>query len=108
MPMIPHMSLAPCLLQFFLHLPEHHHPARLLHLLATGNGEGIGRHVPGDHAAGGNEGARADGDRRTERAVGADEGPGTDDGLVLAEAVVVAGNGAGADIRTLVYPRTPM
>ena len=40
----------------------------------------------------------ADRDRRHQRAVGADEGAGADHRLVLAEAVVVAGDGAGADI----------
>ena len=41
----------------------------------------------------------ADRDRRDQRRVGADEGAGTDHRAVLAEAVVIAGDCAGADVR---------
>ena len=55
-------------------------------------------HVLGDDAAGAGVSARADGDRRHQRGVRADEGVRADGGAVLAEAVIIAGDGAGADI----------
>ena len=65
--------------------------------------KGIGRHVLGDHAAGGDEGARPDRHRRDQRTVGADEGAGADHRLVFGVAVVVAGDGARADIGALAH-----
>src|SRR3990167_1439942 len=79
------------------------------HLLAAGTdplahpgrvAEGLGAtgHVPGDHRAGAHVGAVAQGKRRDQDAVAADEHALADGGAVLARAVVVAGDGAGADV----------
>ena len=67
-------------------------------LAGPAEGHGAGRHVLGDDAAGRHVGALADLHRRHQRAVGADEGLGADHGPPLAVAVVVHGDGAGADI----------
>src|SRR6185436_6022919 len=63
------------------------------------------RHVTGDHRAGADIGPIADLDRRDQRRVRADEGALANVGAVFAHAVVVAGNGAGPDIRPLTHPR---
>src|SRR5260370_16763906 len=55
-------------------------------------------HVLGDHRARTDIGAVADLHRRHQRRIGADEGALADDGPVLAETVIVAGDGAGAEI----------
>ena len=65
---------------------------------ATRQRQSIGRDVLGDDAARSDIGALADLDRRDERGVGADEGVGADLGAMLGEAVIVAGDGAGADV----------
>src|SRR5690606_6704634 len=67
-------------------------------LLAAGQGELAFGRVAGDHRTGADGGARADRHRREQRAVGADEGAVADGGGGLVHAVVVAGDGAGADV----------
>src|ERR687891_1039677 len=67
-------------------------------LPAARDAQAAGRHVAIDRAAGADHGALADGHRRDQRAVRADERAGADVGPVLAETVVVAGDGAGADV----------
>src|SRR5690606_15407548 len=67
-------------------------------LAAAGDGELAGGRVAGDHGAGADGGVRADLHRRHQRAVGTDEGAVADAGLRLVDAVVVAGDGAGADV----------
>lgn len=62
----------------------------------------IVRHILHDDAAGGHQRPRANLHRRDKRAVDADERTVPDHGAVLVHAVMVAGDGAGADIR----PRT--
>ena len=58
----------------------------------------IVRYILGDHGAGADIGALADLHRRDQRGIGADKGPLADRGLVLQEAVIVAGDGPGADV----------
>jgi len=96
-PIIPHI-LALLLLSGGHHVPEFGGAAGFFDLLAAGKGDGVRRDVAGDHRAGGDERALADHDRRHQRRVGADEGALPDPGLVLEEAVIIAGDRAGADI----------
>ena len=72
--------------------------ALALALFAPGNGDGVRLHVLGNHAAGTDHRAAADGDRRHQRRVGAYEGPFADLGAGLLVAVVVAGDRARADV----------
>ncbi len=72
--------------------------ALLVFLPGAAEGNGIIGHVCGDDAAGGDIGAIADRHRCDERRVGADEGIRADARDVLVDAVVVAGDGARADI----------
>ncbi len=65
---------------------------------ASGERQRIGGDVLGDDAAGTDIGALADLDRRHQRGVGADKGACPDLGPMLVEAVIVAGDGAGADV----------
>src|SRR5271165_2851411 len=81
--------------------PERRRAAGLLHLPAARDGERVRRDILGDHAAGGDDRAVADRNRRDERGVRADEGPRPDRSAVLGMAVVIAGDGARADIRPL-------
>src|SRR5262245_40114514 len=73
-------------------------PAGLRDLPRAPERERVLRHVLGDRAARADVGALAHGDRGHERGVAADEGPALDLRLVLVDAVVVAGDGAGADV----------
>ena len=73
-------------------------PALLGHLAAAAEGESIGRDVFGDAGAGGDVGTVADGDGSDEGGVRADEGAVADGGEVFVDAVVVAGDGARADV----------
>src|SRR4051812_29209989 len=61
--------------------------------------QGVGRDIVGDDRAGAHIGALTDRYRRDERGVRADKGAVPDGGAVLREPVVVAGDGAGADVR---------
>src|SRR6185437_16556480 len=67
-------------------------------LLAALDRHRVVRDIPGDDRARADIGAGADLDRRHQRRVGADEGALADQRLVLAKAVVIAGDGAGADV----------
>src|SRR3990170_6549748 len=73
-------------------------PARTLLLGAAAECQRIGRDVLGDDAAGADIGPLPDLDRRHQRSVGADKGARPNLGPVLVEAVIVAGDGAGADV----------
>ena len=72
--------------------------ARDVRLPAARDAEAAGRHVAVDRAAGADERAVADRHRRDQRRIRADERAGADLGMVLGEAVVVAGDRAGADV----------
>src|SRR5690606_6400024 len=61
--------------------------------------------IGGDDGARRDIGAVADLDRRNQRGIGADKGTGADLGPVLGEAVVIAGDGAGADIGASTHAR---
>ena len=72
-------------------------PANAL-LLAARDGQLVGRDILGDHRSRADDRAVADADRRDQRAVRADEGARADLGPIFAEAVVIAGDGARADV----------
>src|SRR4051812_32495768 len=73
-------------------------PLRFDGRTATGQRERIRGHVLVNRASSGDERAVAHGDRRNQRRVRADEGVLADHGPVLADAVVVAGDGSRADV----------
>src|SRR6185312_14433777 len=73
-------------------------PALPFFLRAPGEGQRVGGDVLGDDAAGANIGALADLHRRDQRRIGADERAGANLGAMLVEAVIVAGDGTGADV----------
>src|SRR3954452_3502871 len=60
--------------------------------------ERIGGDIVSDHRAGSHHGAVPNYHRRHQRRVGADERPGADVGVVLAETIIVAGDGARPDV----------
>src|SRR6267378_3791622 len=80
----------------------------LLHdLLGPGDGEGVGRDVLGDRRPGADESAAADAHRGDELGVAPDEHVVLDDGAQLRHSVEVAGDRAGADVRTAPDLRIP-
>src|SRR3954468_7758954 len=81
-----------------LHLAVPFRPALAVVLRAALYGHRVIRHVLGDDRARADIGALADFHRRHQRGVGADKGALADQRLVLEEAVVIAGDGAGAEI----------
>src|SRR5438309_3390176 len=76
-------------------------PAVLDDLLGAPDGEGARRDVPGDRGAGADVGALADREGRHQARVRADKRAVPDAGLVLGDAVVVAGDRPGADVHRL-------
>src|SRR5690606_25152001 len=74
-------------------------------LAPTRDGEFVGRGVFRDHAAGADGRALADLHRGHQRTVGADEGTVADGGGGFVHAVVVAGDGAGADVHLRAHQR---
>src|SRR4051794_17252890 len=113
MPTMPHITyflssarpLRPALLLGPALVAEHGRGAGLLDLLGALDDERVRGDVAGDDAARAGDRAGADGDRRDQRRVRADEGAGADDGLLLEEAVVVAGDRPGADVGALAHLR---
>src|SRR3954452_19178268 len=95
---LPRRSAFLRLLAAQLHLAVSPGAALAVVLRAALDGERIVGHVLGDDRAGADIGAVADFHRRHQRGVGADEGALADNGLVLGKAVIVAGDGAGAEI----------
>src|SRR5947209_13087914 len=73
-------------------------PVGFIGRAAPRNGQRIGGDVLGDDRAGGDVGAIADAHRRDQRRVGPDEDAVADGRRMLRYAVVIAGNGAGADV----------
>ena len=73
-------------------------PAGLIHLAAASQRQGIGGNIFGDDRTGADVGAIADANRRDQGAIAADEDAAADRGRVLVHAVVIAGDGAGADV----------
>src|SRR5678816_1373227 len=78
-------------------------PARPHDLLFLGQREFAWRHVLGNGRAGTYGCARMDGDRRNQLDIGTDQYVVLDHGAVLVHAVVVARDGAGADIHVASY-----
>src|SRR5690242_19571789 len=74
-------------------------PASEALLLGTRHRQLVGGDVLGDDGAGTDDGAVADANRSDQCSVRADEGTGTDLRPIFAEAVVIAGDRAGADVR---------
>src|SRR5258705_13033329 len=88
-PTMAHISLV-LLLRWF--------PGRNRHLLRARHGELAGERVLVDRRARADIGAARDADRRHQGRVRADEALVLDDGAVLRDTVVVAGDGSGADV----------
>src|SRR6185437_7696453 len=81
-----------------LELPQAFSPTRLNRLFGTFERQRVGRHVLGYYRAGADIGAVADLNRRDQRRIGANEGPLADIGAMLGGAVIITGDGAGANI----------
>src|SRR5678810_1046220 len=103
--MMPHMLLTPWDREpgtddrtSFLLLLD---PAVFVDLLAARDTERAGRHVLDDRRAGGDVGPLADPHRSDQLRVAADEGAVLDHRRMLVRAVVVARDGAGADVDLL-------
>src|SRR5690349_5702074 len=92
-PTMPHIALA-----LLLRLP-----ARQRHLLRARHGELAGGRVLADRGTRADVGALRDPHRRDQRRVRADEALVLDHRAVLRGAVVVAGDGARADVHALAY-----
>src|SRR3989441_11483369 len=101
----PRSTLFPytTLFRSLLRLPRG--PAFLHDLVAAADRERAGWNVLGDRRAGADVGALADRERSHEARVGADERVVADPRFVLRDAVVVAGDGAGADVDALAHGR---
>src|SRR3954447_7948650 len=97
-PTMPHMSASLlCLLHRFAGA-KLGGPAGYFLLLRPGEGECILRDLPCDHAARADIGAIFDLHRRNQRGIRANKCACSDLGPMLVEAVVIAGDGAGADV----------
>src|SRR3972149_11578131 len=82
-------------------------PTPLDHLAAPGDGESMRGDVIHDARACGDVRALSHSNRRHELDVASDERPVTHDRLVLSDAVVVAGDGPGAHVRSSSADRVP-
>src|SRR4051812_45813980 len=92
-------SLArPFLTLRLLPLAECPDPAWLFSLHAARDRQRVGADIVGDHRSRRGDGAMADLHRRHQGGIGADKGARADLGVRLGEAVIVAGDGARADI----------
>src|SRR5471030_1801142 len=80
-------------------------PTRLLDLRSARDGQRIRGHILRDHRARRSDGPVADLDRRHQCGVRTNESPRPNIGDRLGEAVIVAGDGAGADIGPCPHPR---
>src|SRR4051794_39245816 len=95
MPTIPHILLG----RFPSHpFAEAAGPAGEAFLLAPLNSQAVGLDVARDHGSCTDYGAVADRDRRDQRGVRPDERSGADHCPVLAETIIIAGDGARADV----------
>src|SRR6185437_10874431 len=103
-PKMPHMLELSLLAILFAKVRG---PTGLDRLAPAGDGQRVGRYVMGQGAAGRHESAGSDRDRRHQNRVGADECPRADHRSVLMETVVIAGDGAGADIRPRAHVGIP-
>src|ERR1700744_907394 len=99
-PTMPHMLFALCGLLGLLPCTELIGPARYFLLLGPRHSQRVRRRRPGDHRTGADIGAVTDADRRHQRRVRTDEGALADIGVMLVEAIVIAGNGTSSDICT--------
>src|SRR5258708_5292983 len=97
-PIIPHIS-GLFLLSGRHDFPEFGGAAWLFDLLAARKDDGVLSHVAGDHRAGGDERALADRNGRDQGRIGADEGASADGRAIFEITVIIAGDGAGADVR---------
>src|SRR5262245_66636997 len=80
--------------------------AVLLNSLATaGDGQGVGRHIVGNHRPGRHVGPRPDAHGRHQGRIRADEGTLAYVSMVLGDAVVIAHNRSGPDITAVADPR---
>src|ERR1035441_1343402 len=77
-------------------------PVFLVHLAGAAHPQRVRRDIAGDHGPRREIRALADLHRRYQRGIAADESPRSDLGRVLARSIVVAGDGAGADV----HPRS--
>ena len=75
-------------------------PAGLIDLASTRDGERIRRNILGDDRSSGDVRAVANAHRRDQRGIAADKNAAADRGRVLRDAVVIARDRAGADIRS--------
>src|SRR3990167_2827118 len=93
-PTIPHMNFSPVVsLLFFRPFPASH-----CDLFGACHGQGILVRVLGNGRSRANGCASADFHRRHQRTVGTDEGTVADNGFVLVDAIVVAGDGASTHV----------
>src|SRR5258708_1612378 len=104
--MIPHILLASHVLlltSHFLLLTSNFlsHPAVDVPLLPRAHRQGAGRYVVANRRAAADVSTLADRHRRDQLRVAADEGAVLDHRLILVHAVVVARDGAGADVHVL-------
>src|SRR5262245_42111330 len=96
-PTIPHIS-GPGFLGFGLLLAKFRGPAWFVLLTAARNRHGVRRHVLRNRRTGSHVSALANHDGRDELRVAADKHAVFDDRLMLLHAVVIARDGAGADV----------
>ena len=76
-------------------------------LAPASNADGVFGHILGNHRTGTNDGSSSNNHRGNKGRIGADEGLRANGGLVFIEPIVVARNGACADVGPLTYGRIP-